>query len=273
MRRSGLFTLSLILFFLAAGLSFSDEVTVNLQSFIVETFDNPNAEDKDLREADLRNWPNEHRWAIRGSKFSTVGQDENGNEVAFPRMAYIRSFPENLYRREPEGRTLRVLGIHGRFDRLGYNSIEIFPVQTGRGSDGSEQLVPKNILFPGRVRNLDLWVWGSNFDYYLEVHVMDFRGIVHVLPLGSIKYRGWKNLTVNIPNYIPQSVVYAPALRGLQLVKFVMWTRPTEKVDDFYLYFDEIKVLTDTFETQWDGEGLGNPRIIQELWSEAAQNQ
>ena len=273
MRKSGLFILSLILFFLAAGFGFSDEVTTNLQSFVIETFDNPDAPESGESHASFRNWPSEHRWMIRGSKFSSIITEEDGKEVVYPRMAMVRGFSENLYRKEPEGKTLRVLGIHGKFNRMGYNFVEIYPAKIGKDKDGKEKNVPTEILFPGRVKNLDLWVWGSNYDYYLEVHVMDYRGINHVLPLGSIKYKGWKNLSVNIPNYIPQSVIYAPALKGLKLVKFVLWTKPTEKVDDFYVYFDEIKVFSDIFENLWDGEGLGDPKRIQEIWSEAEQKQ
>jgi hypothetical protein len=272
MKKSGLFILSLIVFFLAAGFGFGDEVTANLQSFIVETFDNPNAPDTDESHADPRQWPNEHRWMVQGSKFRTIRETDNGKDE-YPKMAFIHTWPENLYRKEPEGKTLRVLGIHGKFDRMGYNYVEIFPVRTGKDSEGNDRLVPREILLPGRVKNLDLWVWGANFDYYLEAHFMDYRGISHVLPLGSIKYKGWRNLSVNIPNYIPQSVIYAPALKGLKLVKFVIWTRPTEKVDDFFVYLDEVKVFSDMFENLWDGEGLGDPTVIQELWSEAQQQQ
>ena len=58
--------------------------------------------------------------------------------------------------------------------------------------------------FPADVKLIDLWAWGSNFDYYAEAHVTDYRGITHVLPLGNLKYEGWRNLKVRIPNYIPQ---------------------------------------------------------------------
>jgi hypothetical protein len=270
MRKSGLFILSLILFFLTAGTGFSDEVTTNLQSFIIETFDNPNAPESNEAHADLRQWPSEHRWMIRGSKFSSIIKTDGGDDV-YPKMAFVHSWPENLYRGEPEGKTLRIFGVHGKFDRRGYNWIEIFPAKMGKDKEGAERLEPTEILFPGRVKNLDLWVWAANFDFFLEVHVMDYRGISHVLPLGSIKYKGWKNLSVHIPNYIPQSVIYAPELKGLKLVKFVMWTKPTERVDDFYIYLDEIKVFSDIFENLWDGESLGDPVKIQELWSEAEQ--
>ena len=250
MKKGGLIILSIIFFFLLADSVFSDEATENLQAFVVESWDNPD----------------ESPWIVRGSKFSSIIKTDSGDDV-YPKMGFVNSWPSNLHRKQPEGKTLRVLGIHGKFDRRGYNYLEIIPAK----KNSSGELEAREVLLPGRVKNMDIWVWGANFDYYLEAHLMDYRGINHVLNFGSFKYTGWKNLTVHIPTYIPQSVVYAPALKGLKLIKFVMWTRPSERVDDFYLYLDEFKVFTDMFESIWDGEDLANPQRVEELWSEAVK--
>ncbi len=42
-----------------------------------------------------------------------------------------------------------------------------------------------------------------------------------------------------------------------------MWTRPEEKVDNFYIYFDQIKVLTDIFISRFDGDNLANQESVQ----------
>jgi hypothetical protein len=119
------------------------------------------------------------------------------------------------------------------------------------------------------VKNLDFWVWGSNYDYYMEVQLRDHRGVVHVLDLGAINFAGWRNLRVQIPTYISQSVQYVPQLKTLELVKLVLWTRPSERVDGFWVYLDQIKVFTDVFESPFDGEGLADPERIDELWNSA----
>jgi hypothetical protein len=64
-----------------------------------------------------------------------------------------------------------------------------------------------------------------------------------------------------------------PKLRGLKLVKFIIWTSPTANVSNFYVYLDQIKVLTDTFESRIDGEGLANPQRVQQIWSGQGVNQ
>jgi hypothetical protein len=46
----------------------------------------------------------------------------------------------------------------------------------------------------------------------------------------------------------------------------VLWTRPSENVDGFHFYLDEIKVLTDLFETSFDGMGLADPDFVRETW-------
>ncbi|THB67928.1 MAG: flagellar filament outer layer protein FlaA, partial [Spirochaetaceae bacterium] len=193
---------------------------------------------------------------VQGSKFVTEG---------FPQYGYVNSWPDGLYRRAPEGVTLRSLGARAQFDRLGYNYLEFIPVE--QGEDG--ELVSKPVSIPGRAESMDFWVWGSNHDYYIEVHVRDHRGVVHTLQAGNLNYIGWQNLQVKIPNYIPQGVQYVPMTRSLELVKIVMWTRPTERVDGFEIYLDHITVLTDLHEEPFDGEELADPDRLKELWEEA----
>lgn len=202
------------------------------------------------------NDPAESRWIVQGSKFVTEG---------FPQYGHVNSWPEGLYRREPEGVTLRSLGARAQFDRLGYNYLEFIPVTDGE--DGQPQA--RGIPIPGRAESLDFWVWGSNHDYYMEVQLRDHRGIVHTLPAGNINYTGWRNLQVRIPNYIPQDVRYVPQLQGLELVKFIMWTRPNERVSGFQIYLDHVTVLTDLHEQPFDGEILADQERLQELWSDA----
>lgn len=223
--------------------------TTNYQSIVIENFDDPEAS----------------RWEVRASKFVA---DQ------FPLMGYVNTWPEALYRREPEGVTLNALGVQGAFTRQGYNFIELVPVE--ENEDG--ELVDRGIEIPGQVNNLDMWVWGSNFDYYVDIHVRDFRGMTHVLKLGDINYRGWRNMRISIPSWIPQSSRYTAELRNgaftsdlrsLELTKIVIWTRPEERVNGFFVYFDEIKVETDLYRDPFDGEELRDPDFVQELWSNA----
>jgi hypothetical protein len=102
--------------------------------------------------------------------------------------------------------------------------------------------------------------------------VRDYLGVVHTLNLGNIHYEGWKNLRTRVPNTIAQSKRILPRLAPLTFVKFRIWTQPVEQVANFYIYFDQLKVITDTFEAIYDGDELANPERIQELWNADSTN-
>jgi hypothetical protein len=244
MKRGGyIFVCLILLFFLALPFCVSAEngATVVLESRVIESFD-PETKASD--------------WVVVGSKFSAE---------EYPKMVSAKSWPEALFGANREGKDLQVLGVNGSFVRQGYNSIEIIPVK--KESDGAWEPTP--IPMPGKVKTIDLWVWGSNYDYYMDAHVSDFEGVVHVLRLGSLKYIGWKNLKADIPSYIPQTIQYIPHHKGLELVKLVLWTKPAENVKDFYLYIDQVKVLTDVFVNRFDGDDMTQPEFMQEVWSAA----
>jgi len=120
---------------------------------------------------------------------------------------------------------------------------------------------------PGRVSTLDMWVWGSNLNFYLEAYVRDYQGVVHSLNMGDLAFQGWRNLKVRIPNNISQSKRILPRYAGMHFVKFRIWTTPVERVDNFYVYFNQMKVLTDIFESFFDGDELADPDRVHELWA------
>jgi hypothetical protein len=248
MKHGGFKAFCLIVMVSIAGASaFGDENTVNLESRILESFDGDSS----------------YEWRTVASKFATKTDDG-----AYPRVSLISTWPSALFGNNRDGVDLKSLGIMGKFDRRGYNWIDIYPVATG----GGETADPEEIPVPGRATYLDLWVWGSNLNFSIEAYLRDYRGVVHVINMGNINYTGWKNLRANISNNIPQAKRILPHLAGLKFVKFRIWTQPLEQVDNFYIYFDQFKVLTDTFETIYDGDELTNPERIQELWADTGAN-
>ncbi|HCM25262.1 MAG: hypothetical protein A2Z99_13825 [Treponema sp. GWB1_62_6] len=226
----------------------ADDKTVNLESRVLESFDGESG----------------YVWKSAASKFATKNDKET-----FPKVSYIPVWPAALHGTNREGKDYKSLGIWGRFDRKGYNWIDVFPM----AKDAAEGAEPVEISIPGRARMVDMWVWGSNFNYYLEGYVRDYKGVVHRISMGDLQFEGWRNLRINIPDSIPQSKVTLPKRQGLTLVKFRLWTRPAERVDDFQIYFDQIKVLTDTFESLFDGDELADQDRVQEIWDAASSNE
>ncbi|MDR0382894.1 MAG: flagellar filament outer layer protein FlaA [Spirochaetaceae bacterium] len=248
--------------------AFSDSNTVELQSKILDNFDGtPYSVDGEEYN---------YTWKAVGSKFSTKTDSQT-----FPVISPIAAVPQALLRQYPN---IKSLGIQGAFDRHGYNWIDIYPTL----ADGDGQ--PVEIPLTGRTRFVDAWVWGSNLNYSLEIYIRDNRGIIHGLPIGSLKYIGWKNLRVAVPAGIPMvSNVLPRSIHDTTFVKFRIWTSPEEKtyvdlkrdvsgnvteIVPFYVYIAQLKVLSDIYETVYDGDELGYPKKTAELWGAdgAAQN-
>ncbi|MDR0524960.1 MAG: flagellar filament outer layer protein FlaA [Spirochaetaceae bacterium] len=232
--------------------AFGDERTIVLETKVVETFDNTDGDDG-----------SKYDWRLEASKFATKTKDADGNVTdSWPKVAYIDAWPEQFFRSTEDTSALKSLGIWGKFDRRGYNWIDVYPVEKG----GDENAGAVTIPMVGRLQYIDLWVWGSNLRYSIEAYFRDYNGIMYVIGLGSINHTGWKNLRAPVPASIPQAKTVLPKFAALDFVKFRIWTEPTERVDNFYVYLDHFKVLTDTFETPFDGDKLEDPAKVDELW-------
>jgi hypothetical protein len=226
----------------SAAAAWADDTQI-ITSKSVQTFDDP---------------ATNTNWIVQGSKYATQG---------FPQSELVKAYPESLYGKNIQGKNLLALGIHGRFDRKSYNSIEWIPAK----KDDAGKMQPAAIPLPGKVHSIDLWVWGSNYNFTIDVYIRDYQGIDHILHLGSLMFAGWKNLSVTVPGSIPQSRKYIPSYAGLELTKVVIWTAPDEKVDDFYIFIDEISEITDMYVQRFDGEDLADPATINNLWQQGSK--
>jgi hypothetical protein len=236
--------------------------TVNLESRVIDDFDeNPTS-----------------RWIARGSKFTTIERDDSGKAVKmFPLTATAPGYPVAAFGRSRDKVDRHVLGVRGKFDRRGYNYVEIVPAAEAPADADESRIIYEDVStgkkwvhrpidLPGKVAYLDAWIWGSNLKYYLDAHFEDHRGIDYVVKMGDLTFFGWRNLRIGVPAYISQSANTVPRFRTLRFTKFTLWTRPEERVDEFYIYFDHLKVLTDLFESRYDGDEMEEPETLQEVW-------
>lgn len=164
----------------------------------------------------------------------------------------------------------KVLGVHFRFQYPGHNSVHIMaPLevqwQTGdvvktydprTGSNEQE----RGLQLPGKAQAISLWVHGRGHPYTLEVWVKDYRGNTHILKFGSVNFVGWRPMKVFVPASIPQSYESYPQTRVAKITRFVLRAQamsPAEELTtDAYFFFDQVKVLTDTYEVNFDGSDL-----------------
>jgi hypothetical protein len=199
---------------------------------------------EDIRSIILEDFEsNDNNWAVSASRFATEG---------FPKLkTNVEGAPIALTGAFREGPTEYVFGVRSSFTRKGYNRVWIYPEE--------------EIVIPGYAKKIDVWVWGANYYYNMEVHLRDYRGVVHKLPFGSLHFIGWHNLSVEIPGHIPQFMRYLPMEKPLTLVRLAIWTEPSERVDDFIIYFDHLKVMTDVYRERFDGDVLADNSF--EIWS------
>ena len=228
MRHGGLIFASVAAVFLCTFFPLSSEQhTVNYQTYMVDAFDNPNGE-----------WS----WHGVGSKFVTDG---------YPIIKFFDGMPRAVRVMNEETENAKFLGVQVKFNRKGDNWVDIVP-----SKQGDNGLEPYEVPFKGRISRLDMWVWGAGYYYDLEVLVRDCYGRVHAVQLGTLNYKGWRNLSANVPMSIPQHSSYIGAEKSLKFVAFRIRTRPTEHVEDFYVFMDQFKALTDVFVDSYDGYEL-----------------
>jgi hypothetical protein len=250
MKHNGIGAVCLILMASLGLPVFGDETTVNLESRVIEDFSGSSG----------------LTWKATASKFTHKETDDDGNVTdEYPKLAAVETWPMAVHKKASlsnQDEMPKSLGINGNFDRRGYNWIDIYA--TKANDDGEEARY--EIPLPGRTQYLDMWVWGSNLNYYIEAYIRDYQGVVHNLRFGNIGYTGWRNIRTNIPNHIPQYKRILPRLESLKFIKFRIWTQPVERVNDFYIYFNQFKTLTDTFESLYDGDELADPEYVKQLW-------
>ncbi|MGP1586753.1 MAG: flagellar filament outer layer protein FlaA [Treponemataceae bacterium] len=201
--------------------------TKSVETVLIDEFDDPSA--------------NEWTWKVNASRFIAEG---------YPKVTYTPAIPNPLRTfRSPDAPEAKVLGVKVAFDRKGDNWFEIYPTKTGE--DGKE--VNYEIPLKGITSQLDFWVWGANYLYSLDVLIRDADGRVNVVPVGTLNYNGWRNQIVKIPAGIRQQSRLRSGPKNTSFVGFRIKTKPTEFVDDFVIYFDNLKYTTHTLSDIYDG--------------------
>lgn len=200
--------------------------TKAVETIVIDNFDT----------ADQMDWT----WSVHASRFVTEG---------YPILQYFDGIPNSLrpYHKDSDP-AAKVLGVKSAFDRKGDNWFEIYPTD----KDGNL----REIEFVGTVTQMDFWVWGANYLYYIEAMVRDADGRVHMLPAGNLKFEGWKNLVINIPGYIRQHSRLRSGPKNMTFVGFRVRSDGNEYVDNFVIYLDQLKYTTNTLSNIYDGYDL-----------------
>lgn len=213
---------------------FAQPSSKSVETFVMEDFDSA-GEQNYLYKGKTYSWD----WAVNSSRFVAEG---------YPKTGYYEGIPNSLKQlRKGSDKEFKVFGVKTAFNRKGDNWFEVYPTLDDK---------PFEIPFVGTVTQLDFWMWGANYKYYLEVMVRDSLGTVHVLPAGSLCFSGWKNIIVNIPGWVQQHSHLRSGPEDMTFVGFRIRSDAAEYVDNFVLFIDQIKYTTNSLSYIFDGYEL-----------------
>ena len=69
-------------------------------------------------------------------------------------------------------------------------------------------------------------------------------------------FQGWRNVVVNIPGYVRQHSRFRNGRPNLTFVGFRIRSNANEAVDNYVIYFDQLKYTTNTLSNIYDGYDL-----------------
>ena len=131
-----------------------------------------------------------------------------------------------------------VLGVKTYFLDRGFDRVEVYP--------------PNEYIIRGKAREVKVWVLGRKFRHTLYIKLRDYRGQLHKIKVGRLDFWGWKEMSVIMPGWLPQSAGYAILDKNLHFVSFFVESDKFEIPGTFYFYMDQFRIITDLSEFTGD---------------------
>lgn len=215
----------------------------------------PNGEDvdaKELRSLIVEGWESA-KWDVASEPPAPIGTVES---------KLVEGRPKNLAFDEGNKKSL---GLKFQFVYAGYNKVIITPPKDKVVKRYTGQLDEENkpkyreipgVELPGKVKALSVWVLGRSNEYMLEGWIEDWTGDNHIFKFGSLNFVGWRPLTIDIPDSMPQGVESYPQTKTLIFKRFIIRSTPETSKEEVILFFDSLKVLTDMYDIFFDGADM-----------------
>jgi hypothetical protein len=110
------------------------------------------------------------------------------------------------------------------------------------------------IPIEGITKTVSVWVIGRNYNHTLKLLLTDFFGRPYELYMGRLNFQGWKQMTVALPpqagdgrNGIVQRNYHYNNQMGIKIAGFRIECDPMEAYGSYYIYFDDLRAVTDLF--------------------------
>lgn len=126
-----------------------------------------------------------------------------------------------------------VLGLKIQYFSRGPKVFGIFPVRP--------------LPVEGVTKTISVWVVGRNFNHVLKVILEDSFGNNAEITMGKLNFSGWRKLTVAVPPSLKQRDYHYSNRLGVKVKGFMVETDPAESYGTYYIYFDDMRAVTDLF--------------------------
>ena len=180
------------------------------------------------------------KFEVKGSKYFLEKELKAGYYDGIPKpLKYV-----------PGENSEKSFGVNASWSRQGHNWFDILPLE---GSPNYKK------AFPGKLKALDLWVWGANYNYDLYVTLENEAGYAYDFKISNLRYFGWKHIKVNIPAAVALQKTYiAKEQGGLLFRRFRVYSGKDERVDYFSIFLDYFRIFTDLYDGKFDGIEMQN---------------
>jgi hypothetical protein len=156
-----------------------------------------------------------------------------------------------------------------------------FNYSTGKTRFEDGYGVLKNVA---AIKQISVNVYGLNFPHHLSMILIKSDGTRQEIPIGSLKYEGWAELTWDNPEYIQDvrnraTRIYPDYPQNDTFIKFAGFRVSRDANDvggDFLTYFQQVKVVYDEAKAETEVPDIDDEsewKIIQNRESELQRNE
>lgn len=103
----------------------------------------------------------------------------------------------------------------------------------------------KPLPIEGILKTVSIWVWSTDAEHTLSLVLKDQLGNYVELTMGELNFSGWKNMVVSIPPSIVQKENNYNDDVGIHIIGFKVKCDLEEDSAKFYIYFDDLRAVTD----------------------------